>query len=160
MLHMAPTIQCIVVVPPVPLYQEINESRLPGLGVVNILFWDCERHWIFTTHQVFQGYLVNCNSACQWYQQTTHLGCELRSSAAMIVAWFTFVFVSTTWYGSTRLRHRNLCECAIFSYLFNDSITTKLFPSEVPENPPFFCDRRSSAGRCNCRSRIPGEMRP
>lgn len=32
--------------PPVPLYQEINESRLPGLGVVNILFWDCERHWI------------------------------------------------------------------------------------------------------------------
>lgn len=79
---------------------------------------------------------MNCNSACQWYQQTTHLGCELRSSAAMIVAWFTFLFVSTTWYGSMRLRHRNLCECAIFSYLFNDSITTKFLPCEVPENPP------------------------
>ena len=31
------------------------------------------------------SYLVNCNSACQWYQQTTRLGCELRSSAAMMV---------------------------------------------------------------------------
>ena len=28
---------------------------------------------------------MNCNSACQWYQQTTRLGCELRSSAAMMV---------------------------------------------------------------------------
>lgn len=27
---------------------------------------------------------MNCNSACQWYQQTTRLGCELRASAAMM----------------------------------------------------------------------------
>ncbi|CAE7546569.1 Abcc1 [Symbiodinium natans] len=31
------------------------------------------------------SYLVNCNAACQWYQQTTFLGCELRASAAMLV---------------------------------------------------------------------------
>eukprot|EP00929_Paragymnodinium_shiwhaense_P097458 TRINITY_DN59127_c0_g1_i1.p1 TRINITY_DN59127_c0_g1~~TRINITY_DN59127_c0_g1_i1.p1 ORF type:complete len:1329 (+),score=325.24 TRINITY_DN59127_c0_g1_i1:66-3989(+) len=30
-------------------------------------------------------YLVNCNSTCQWYQQTTQLGCELRNSASMMV---------------------------------------------------------------------------
>ncbi|CAJ1342042.1 unnamed protein product [Effrenium voratum] len=51
--------------------------------------------WLASGERVLDGlawsavlvasYLVNCNAACQWYQQTTRLGCELRASAAMMV---------------------------------------------------------------------------
>ena len=44
---------------------------------------------------VASGYLVNCNSACQWYQQTTRLGCELRASAAMMVTGLEEIWEST-----------------------------------------------------------------
>lgn len=47
--------------------------------------WEDKPKGLMWTSLLVASYLVNCNSACQWYQQTTHLGCELRSSAAMIV---------------------------------------------------------------------------
>eukprot|EP00913_Durusdinium_trenchii_P028176 g26418.t1 len=59
------------------------------------LLTDTLFQWLATGDSTLEGlawsmllvgsYLVNCNSACQWYQQTTRLGCELRASAAMMV---------------------------------------------------------------------------
>eukprot|EP00435_Cladocopium_sp_Y103_P070120 s1381_g34.t1 len=47
--------------------------------------WEDRPKGLMWTSLLVGSYLVNCNSTCQWYQQTTRLGCELRSSAAMIV---------------------------------------------------------------------------
>ncbi|CAK8987864.1 unnamed protein product [Durusdinium trenchii] len=67
---------------------------LSSLSMVPLLT-DTLFQWLATGDSTLEGlawsmllvgsYLVNCNSACQWYQQTTRLGCELRASAAMMV---------------------------------------------------------------------------
>ena len=195
--------------PPVPLYQEINESRLPGLGVVNILFWDCERHWIrLSLRENLQelvssiGFLKKTNARrveggdlfFHHPSSLPRLPGELQFCLPVVSAddpprlWVALVgshdsclvHVSVCFYNLVWIDGWMFCweqtmtwgtedwDIGIFANVLSFYISSMIpkrpnsfLPCKrSPENPPLFFDRRSSAGRCNCRSRIPGEMRP